>query len=344
MRGLSFLAFVFLAILCWGIHGPILYEGQSELGSAGELNRLRAFTCVGIAYSLISVFFSLYTLRREAGAVWSVAGIIWSFAAGTISAIGAVGIILAFHLGGSPIIVMPLVFGCVPVVYAVANMLVARSIRQAPVAFYLGIFVVIIGAAGIIFFQPGPQSDQLGFNNSAGLQASFGASDPLRNNLTINGAGIDWPMIGLIGVTAVCWGCYGPLIHQGQVRMGGSRIRPFMFIGLAYFLFAVLLPITVQVRIEEPGQWNIWGASWSLAAGAAAAIGALGIVYAFNRGGKPVFVMTLVFAGAPMVNTFFSSRGGNLSGQMSWLFYISLFVVIVGAVTVLVCVPRANSN
>ena len=42
------------------------------------------------------------------------------------------------------------------------------------------------------------------------------------------------------------------------------------------------------------------GTAWSLGGGAVGAIGALGVIMAFNLGGKPVYVMPLVFGGAPV--------------------------------------------
>ena len=60
---------------------------------------------------------------------------------------------------------------------------------------------------------------------------------------------------------------------------------------------------------SEPGEWTMPGSAWSLAAGAAGAVGALGIILAFNFGGKPIYVMPLVFGGAPVVNTLITILG-----------------------------------
>ena len=43
-------------------------------------------------------------------------------------------------------------------------------------------------------------------------------------------------------LTAVSFGCYGPTLHKGQVAMAGSRLRPFLCVGVAYFLVAVVVP------------------------------------------------------------------------------------------------------
>ena len=77
-----------------------------------------------------------------------------------------------------------------------------------------------------------------------------------------------------------------------------------------------------------------------MAGGAAGAIGALGIIMAFNFGGKPIYVMPLVFGGAPIVNTFTTVVAEGTYTDLSPLFLASLIVVIAGAATVLVFAPR----
>jgi hypothetical protein len=42
--------------------------------------------------------------------------------------------------------------------------------------------------------------------------------------------------------------------------------------------------------------------TWSLIAGIVGAIGAFGVLLAFGAGGKPGVVMSIIFAGAPIVN------------------------------------------
>ena len=139
------------------------------------------------------------------------------------------------------------------------------------------------------------------------------------------------------------WGAYGPVLHKGQAKMGGGRLRPFLCVGLAYFAIAVIVPWVLLGSgvFEEPGGWkHIGGVFWSLAAGAAGAVGALGIIYAFNFGGKPIFIMPLVFGFAPVVNTLTETVSKNLLGEVSPLFLGSLAMVIVGATIVLVFAPR----
>ena len=349
MRGFSFLFFVVLTILSWGIYGPVLHVGQEELGDGVKLSRWNPFICVGIAYFLIAVIYPLVMIPGEGKGNWSPTGIFWSFFAGAVGAIGALGIILAFMFGGTPVFVMPLVFGFAPVINTVVTMLMARTVREASLVFYLGVLVVAIGGAGVMFFKPKPpektamlvtvQEEATGATSAGQIrEMANDASGP--SDSPADGRHFWW-MVASVALTALCWGSYGPVLHKGQAKMGGSRLRPFLFVGLAYFFIAVALPLILQNFLPaDPGELNTLGVLWSLAAGAAGAVGALGIIYAFNFGGKPIFVMPLVFGGAPVVNTLTTTITSKALGQLTWPFYISLFLVIVGAVTVLTNAPR----
>ena len=83
-----------------------------------------------------------------------------------------------------------------------------------------------------------------------------------------------------------------------------ARLRPFVCVGLAYFLIGVIVPAVWLHLNGEKGDWTLTGIVWSLAGGALGAIGALGIVLAFTFGGAPLYVMPLVFGGAPVINAF----------------------------------------
>ena len=147
-----------------------------------------------------------------------------------------------------------------------------------------------------------------------------------------------------IVMAAFCWGAYGPMLHQGQSRMGGSRLRPFICVGLAYFLIAVAAPMYIISTRDSIGQWTMPGLGWSIAAGVAGAMGALGIILAFNAGGKPFYVMPLVFGFAPVVNTFITLTQAGLWSQVEPRFWISLAVVIAGAITVLTNAPKPKPH
>src|SRR5262245_26640765 len=97
------------------------------------------------------------------------------------------------------------------------------------------------------------------------------------------------------------WGLYGPALHRGQVALG-NPLRALLCVGVAYFLIGVLVPLAV---LGAQGQLTGFSTTGVLAATAGGALGALGavcIIWAFRAGGSPLYVMPLVFAGAPIIN------------------------------------------
>ncbi len=370
MKSFSFLIFVAMTFICWGIYGPVLHVGQEQMAGGVGKASLRPFMCVGIAYFVIAVLYPLVVLKTKGeSGNWSMMGFAWSFAAGIITAIGALGIVLAFKFQGKPVYVMPLVFGLAPIVNTFVTMIMSGTFKQASAKFYAGIVIVALGAAGVLLFQPANskkppvKTEQAAVMKTNYRLVSF-QEDAQADSREVetsdspseNGASANTPpakktpfnamaVTICIGITVVCWGSYGPLLHRGQVRMNNSRLRPLLCVGLAYFLVAVLAPwfLLAADTFPEPGGWsNTSGVAWSLVAGAAGALGSLGIIYAFNFGGKPVFVMPLIFGFAPVINTLTETITKNLLGQINSYFIVSLTMVIVGAAMVLIFAPRGK--
>src|SRR5207237_7250806 len=126
-------------------------------------------------------------------------------------------------------------------------------------------------------------------------------------------SGMTWLMFALL--TVVSWGVYGAFLHTGQSNMSHTsgadpavaRYKAFLFVGVAYFLTAVLAPLVLLMA--KGAAWSDYsgkGMAWSLIAGIVGAIGAFGVLLAFGAGGKPGVVMSIVFAGAPVVNALFT--------------------------------------
>ena len=145
-------------------------------------------------------------------------------------------------------------------------------------------------------------------------------------------------MLAAISLTAACWGMYGPVLHVGREAMH-SPLRPFVCVGVSYFVIAVVVPLLLLARGEK-GAWTTKGVIWSLLAGVAGALGALGVILALHFGGKPIYVMPLVFGGAPVINTLLSAAMNRAFDQLKALFLAGLLLVITGAVTVLVFNPQ----
>lgn len=312
---LAVLPCTMLTVLCWGVYGPVLHHGKHAMGDSS----LRQLMCVGISYFFIAVLVPLLILqtRGEQGK-WTMTGAIWSLMAGVCGALGALGIILSLNSGGNPVYVMPLVFGGAPVINTFVSMSMSRLWGNAGKVFYIGVILVALGAAGVMYFKPGAKSENLFDLSIKELVLIFGS----------------------IGLTVICWGTYGSVLHKGQAKMQGSRLRPLLCVGLAYFAIAVIVPSGALAATPVEAPWTWTGAIWSLAGGAAGAIGALGIILSFTFGGKPVYVMPLVFGGAPVINTLVTVIEKQNFLELPITFYASLAVVIAGAVTVLVFAPK----
>ncbi len=514
MQGLPFvLLFVAMTFLSWGAYGPVLHHGTQAMGN----DSLRAFVGVGLAYFFIAVIVPILILRRtgEKGH-WSIVGTSYSILAGSVGAIGALGVILALVYKGNPVYVMPIVFGFAPIVNTLVTAWMGNAFKQISPIFIVGVLAAACGAGGVLAFKPraaahastgvnaaehddanlkvpevempppapdlqapapslptpatkeiaqdktSPDSDQKAKQARNEQPESTPATTATRPSTTVpavpptpsksnestqtapttkpepsdkpapaqsapavatsdippqapnvtNPPQIDPPknttepkatspqqpppvinppqlqqsdksannpriprtaryvmvlaadapnesaataasestegnllkIILSIVMAAFCWGAYGPMLHQGQSRMGGSRLRPFICVGLAYFLIAVAAPLYIISSRASVGAWTAPGLGWSFAAGVAGALGALGIILAFNAGGKPFYVMPLVFGFAPVVNTFITLTESGLWSQIKPSFWISLAVVIAGAITVLTNAPKPKPH
>ena len=328
-----------VTILAWGLYGPVLHWGQAGMSTVGGYARLRPFVCVGLAYFAIGVVVPavLLKLKGEQGD-WTAKGIIFSLAGGALGAIGALGIIMAFNFGGKPVFVMPLVFGGAPVVNSFLTIYMAKRMKEIGPVFIAGLVMVLLGAVTVLINKPKPPKPEAKTEVAATAEAEETGVVEKASQRAMH-----WVFqIGSIALTIVCWGAYGPVLHKGQAAMHHSRLRPLLCVGLAYFAIAVLVPELWLTASDEPSKYTFSGTLWSLAAGAAGAIGALGIIMAFNFGGKPVYVMPLVFGGAPVVNTLFTTITGGLWGHVNPLFFSGLILVIAGAAMVLVFAPKGG--
>ena len=141
-------------------------------------------------------------------------------------------------------------------------------------------------------------------------------------------------------LTVASWGVYGVLLHTGQVAMGdpaNGRYKAFFWVGMAYFLVAVLAPAVVLLM--NGASWNMpaGGITWSLIAGMAGAVGAFGVLLAFGAKGHPAAVMSIIFAGAPIVNAIVSIAihppAGGL-GAIRWQFVLGIVLAALGGLLV----------
>ena len=343
-------ASIALTILCWGMYGPVLRMGQDGMSTvAGEVARLRPFVCVGLAYFLIGVIVpSVWLYLKGEKGDWTLTGIVWSLAGGALGAIGALGIVLAFTFGGAPLYVMPLVFGGAPVINAFLTIYMTRRMKEIGPLFMAGLMMVILGAVTVLVTAQHAPASAPDVSASAPATARAATATPspapaLARGVVASVESSIWKWISqllAIALTIVSWGAYGPVLHKGQAAMHHSRLRPLLCVGLAYFAIAVVVPYFFLGEMGENSRYFGWqhffnGTIWSLLGGTCGAVGALGIILAFNYGGRPVYVMPLVFGGAPVITTLWSGHVG------AW-FLAGLILVIAGSAMVLVLAPRGD--
>ena len=155
---MTWLIFVFITVAAWGSYGVLLHSGQLSMADAAH-GRYKAFFFVGIAYLLIAVIGSAIMLVAN-GATWSfpAKGIAWSTIAGTVGAIGAFGVVLAFGVGGRPAVVMSIVFAGAPIVNAIVATAMHPPAGGWSSFHWQFIFGILLAAAGgclVTLYRPG---------------------------------------------------------------------------------------------------------------------------------------------------------------------------------------------
>lgn len=136
------------------------------------------------------------------------------------------------------------------------------------------------------------------------------------------------------------WGVYGVLLHKGGVELG-NPLKAMLCVGVAYFLIGVLVPVGALSAQGGLSNFNSGGVMTATIAGALGAIGAACIIYAFKFGGLPLYVMPLVFGGAPIVNVFFSMLLHPPRNPVNPMLYLGLVLAAVGAAMVLYYRPTS---
>jgi hypothetical protein len=348
LQFLGMLAAISLTALCWGAYGPVLHLAHP--GKPEFADSLKSFICVGAAYFGIAIVVPLLLLARggERGA-WSTRGILWSLLAGACGACGALGVILALNaFGGKPIYVMPLIYGGAPIVNTLLTAFFNRAFDQLKAPFLAGLLLVVTGAVTVLVFRPTPKPTPAAADAVADRAAAphdAGSEATVAPVATPGRAAERWiERLLAVALSLLAWGAYGPVLHRGQAAMGGSRLRPLLCIGVAYFLIAVLVPLALLVPMGQAGGWHLGSTAWSTAAGCLGAVGALGTILAFTLGGKPFTVMPVVFGCAPVINTLVTiALAHTPAGAVNPFFLAGMLVVGVGAATVLAFGPRGHA-
>lgn len=130
------------------------------------------------------------------------------------------------------------------------------------------------------------------------------------------------------------WGAYGALLHQGQTLLG-SPLKALLCVGVAYFLIGVIVPVAGLSAQGNLSGFDTNGLIAATVAGALGAAGAACIIWSFRFGGLPVYVMPLVFGGAPIVNVLVSMAIHPPKQALSPLLFLGFVFASIGAALVL---------
>ena len=168
---------------------------------------------------------------------------------------------------------------------------------------------------------------------------------------------MNWLIFALM--TVACWGLYGIFLHAGQVGMRDphlGRYKAFLFVGIAYFITAVLAPLVVLL-INKETDWSMPGKGmWlSLFAGILGAAGAFCVLLAMASGaakGGPgaapliaISVMSIIFCGAPLVNAIVSICMERPEGGLAavpWQFLCGILMAALGGFMVVKFKPAGS--
>ena len=142
--------------------------------------------------------------------------------------------------------------------------------------------------------------------------------------------------MGATGVTAV-----GAMSEERKAGSGhtGRRIRL-----MAVTTFAALCGVALAILVLKGSDWAMpgKGIAWSLLAGTSGAIGAFCVLLAFGAKGQPAVVMSIIFAGAPIVNAVVALSIHPPAGGFSslrWQFVVGILMAAVGGTMVTLYKP-----
>jgi len=136
------------------------------------------------------------------------------------------------------------------------------------------------------------------------------------------------------------WGAYGVFLQQGQVQLG-NPLKALLCVGVAYFLIAVLIPIGGLSAQGGLSGFNTGGLMRATLGGALGAAGAVCIIWAFKSGGLPIYVMPLVFGGAPIVNVLLAMVMHPPRSSINPMLYLGFLLASLGAGMVLYFRPTS---
>ena len=158
-----------------------------------------------------------------------------------------------------------------------------------------------------------------------------------------------WLAVACALGVALCWGMYGPtLSHARAPNREWGPFKPYLFIGIAYLVIAVIggammMKLAFNDNFDYSGTYAP-ARKFGFLAGCLGALGALFLTFALTKaGGKPAYVMPIVFGGAASVNAvaaFLSLKQGETASPLMW---VGMAFVAVGIITTAGNTPHGHS-
>jgi len=143
---------------------------------------------------------------------------------------------------------------------------------------------------------------------------------------------VNWLLF--VAGAVLSWGLYGPALHRGQMALG-HPLRALLCVGVAYFFIGVVVPVAGLSAQGELKSFPVTAAAGATLAGVLGALGAVCIIWAFRSGGSPLYVMPLVFGGAPVINVLVSAWLHPPKTAPSPMLYLGFVLVALGGYLVL---------
>ena len=175
---MTWTTYALMTVFFWGVYGVVLHMARAHMPGAsvaapspeGAHAGLKAFLLVCGAYCATGIITLIALKMRGSDFSFTALGTRWGFVAGLAGALGAFTLVLALGQAASPVIkgggglgaaaaaaVMPIVFGCAPLVNTVTAMIKAPppgGLRSLPLEFVIGCILAASGAFLVAKYAP----------------------------------------------------------------------------------------------------------------------------------------------------------------------------------------------
>ena len=145
-----------------------------------------------------------------------------------------------------------------------------------------------------------------------------------------------WLAIACAVGVALCWGLYGPTLTNARAEKGEwGPFKPYVFIGVAYLVIAIaggalMMKLAFNDNFDYTGPYYP-AMKWGFLAGCLGALGALSLTFALTKaGGKPSYVMPIVFGGAVTVNAIVAYVNLHGDVDVNPLMWVGMLLVVIG--------------